>query len=51
MTRFGFHASHEQIELGGLLRATQLYVHHIGQEQQGFLDVYAEKVLPAVGAT
>jgi probable non-F420 flavinoid oxidoreductase len=28
----------------------EVYVHHVGQEQQGFLDVYAEKVLPVVGA-
>jgi probable non-F420 flavinoid oxidoreductase len=29
----------------------EVYVHHVGQEQQGFLDVYAEKVLPALEAT
>lgn len=28
----------------------EVYVHHVGQDQQGFLDVYREKVLPALGA-
>jgi probable non-F420 flavinoid oxidoreductase len=29
----------------------EVYVHHVGQEQQGFLKVYAEKVLPALEST
>lgn len=28
----------------------EVYVHHVGKEQQGFLDVYAEHVLPALGS-
>lgn len=28
----------------------EVYVHHVGKEQQDFLDVYAEHVLPALGS-
>jgi alkanesulfonate monooxygenase SsuD/methylene tetrahydromethanopterin reductase-like flavin-dependent oxidoreductase (luciferase family) len=33
---------HEIAELG----VTGIYVHHVGQQQDAFLDAYAEKVLP-----
>jgi G6PDH family F420-dependent oxidoreductase len=29
----------------------EIYVHHVGQEQRGFLDAFGEHVLPQVGVT
>ena len=26
-----------------------LYLHHVGQEQRGFIDAFGEKVLPRLG--
>jgi len=45
----GQHAQwlHEFVELG----FTELYLHHVGQEQRGFIDVFGERVLPQLAAT
>jgi probable non-F420 flavinoid oxidoreductase len=45
----GQHAAwiNEYVELG----FDEIYVHHVGQEQRGFLDAFGEHVLPQVGVT
>ena len=29
----------------------EIYLHHVGQEQRGFLDAFGEHVLPQLGVT
>ncbi|WP_433358198.1 hypothetical protein ACQPYV_14725 [Micromonospora saelicesensis] len=53
MPVFGFHASHEQIPPSELLLreyadlgVDEFYLHHVGQDQDEFLDVFGARVLP-----
>jgi alkanesulfonate monooxygenase SsuD/methylene tetrahydromethanopterin reductase-like flavin-dependent oxidoreductase (luciferase family) len=45
----GQHAAwiQEYVELG----FEEIYLHHVGQEQRGFLDAFGERVLPQLGVT
>lgn len=62
MTVYGIHASHEQAHPSVLLAAVQraeyaelgfdeIALHHVGQEQDEFIDAFGAKVLPELSST